>query len=77
MSATTTIKLRKVGNSIGATFPKEILDRLGLEEKSEMIIVETEDGFTLKRYDSDFEAAMEAYHEVAKQYENALRELAK
>ncbi|MEM6326681.1 MAG: AbrB/MazE/SpoVT family DNA-binding domain-containing protein [Bacteroidota bacterium] len=76
MSATI-IKLRKVGNSLGATFPKDLLDRLGLEEKSELHLIETDDGFTLKRYDPDFEAVMEAYREGAKQYANALRELSK
>ena len=73
----TTIKLRKVGNSLGVTFPKEVLDRLGLEEKSELHLIETEDGFTLKRHDPELDAVMAAYRKGAKQYYNALRELSK
>lgn len=77
MTTPTTIKLRRIGNSIGATFPKEALDRLGLEEKSEMHLLVTGDGFVLKRHDADFEEAMTLYKETAARYRNALRELAK
>lgn len=72
-----TITLRRIGNSVGATFPKDVLDRLGVGEKSEMHLVETEEGLLLKRYDADFADMMEAYEVIAKKYENALRELAK
>ena len=76
-SATRTITLRRIGNSVGATFPKEVLDRLGLGEKSELLLVETEDGFELKRYDAEFDRAWAAYLDSKKRYHNVYKELAK
>ncbi len=69
--------LRKIGNSVGVTFPKDVLERVGVAEKSEMYLIETEDGLLLKRHDEHFATMMEAYYVVAEQYKNALRELAK
>ena len=74
---TRTITLRKIGNSIGATFPKDVLERHGLTEGSTLHLVETVEGLKLMPYDADFEDAMAAYEEVAERYKNALRELAK
>ncbi|MEQ8956789.1 MAG: AbrB/MazE/SpoVT family DNA-binding domain-containing protein, partial [Coleofasciculus sp. C2-GNP5-27] len=41
------IKLRKVGNSIGTTFPKEILDKFDLREGDTLTLVVMEDGIKL------------------------------
>ena len=76
-TATRTITLRRIGNSVGATFPKEVLDRLGLEAKSELLLIETEDGFMLKRYDPDFDKGWAAYLDAKKRYHNVFKELAK
>jgi putative addiction module antidote len=70
------IKLRKVGNSIGTTIPKEILDRFNLKEGDELTLVVLEDGIKLMAYDPDFSQVMAAYRQGASQYRNALRELA-
>ena len=72
-----TIKIRKVGNSLGATFPKEVLQKLNVEEGDSVIVTETPDGIQLTAYDPEFERAMEIYKEGSKKYRNALRELAK
>lgn len=72
-----TLKIRKVGNSLGATFPKEVLQKLNLEEGDSVIVTETPDGVLLTAYDPEFEKAMEIYKKVSKRYRNALRELAK
>ena len=74
---THTVTFRKIGNSIGATFPKEIVDAAGIDEKSTWHVVQTPGGLLLKKYDADFEKMMAAYHVIADQYKNALRELAK
>jgi putative addiction module antidote len=37
------VKLQKVGNSIGTSFPKEVLDRLGLVEGDTMNLVVNDD----------------------------------
>ena len=76
-SATPTVTFRKIGNSIGATFPKEVVEAAGIAEKSTWHVVQTADGLLLKKYDEDFERGMAAYRKGAEQYKNALRELSK
>jgi putative addiction module antidote len=70
------VKLRKVGNSIGTSFPKEVLDRLGLVEGDIMNLVVTDDGIKLVIHDPNFDKVMETYKLGASQYRNAMRELA-
>ncbi|MGB7248028.1 MAG: AbrB/MazE/SpoVT family DNA-binding domain-containing protein [Phormidesmis sp.] len=70
------IKLRKVGNSVGTTFPKEILDKFNLREGDALTLVVLEDGLKLIAYDPEFEKVMAAYKQGASQYRNAMRELA-
>lgn len=41
------IKLHKIGNSLGATFPKEVLEQLNLQEGDALTLVILEDGFKL------------------------------
>ena len=71
------VTFRKIGNSIGATFPKEIVEAAGIDEKSTWHVVQTSEGLLLKKYDADFEKIMAAYRVGAEQYKNALRELSK
>lgn len=70
------IKIRKVGNSLGVTFPKELLDQLNVKEGDELYLTKTEQGFELTPYDPEFTAEMEAYRHVARKHRNALRALA-
>ena len=70
------IKLRKVGNSIGTTFPKEILDKFNLMEGDTLTLVVLEDGIKLMAYDPAFEQVMAAYKQGASKYRTAMRELA-
>lgn len=72
----TTLKIRKVGNSLGATFPKEVLQKLKLQEGDTVYVTETPDGVQLTPYDPKFDQAMEAYRKVSNKYRNALRQLA-
>ena len=72
----TTIKIRQVGSSAGAIFPKEVLEELHARIGDTLHLVRTERGFELTAFDPEFESAMEAYREVADEYRNALRELA-
>ena len=70
------IKLQKVGNSIGATFPKEVLEKLGLKEGDALTLVVMEDGIRLTAHDPEFDQVMAAYQQGASQYRNAMKELA-
>ncbi len=72
-----TVKLRKMGGSIGATIPKDLAERLHLDVGDEVFIVATDKGLLITPYDPAFEKAMVVYRRGAKKYKNALRELAK
>ncbi len=71
------IKIRRIGNSLGATLPKEVLQKLNVSEGDTVFLTETTQGVQLTAYDPDFEAAMQAFAETRKNYRNALRKLAK
>lgn len=71
------LKMRRMGGSLGATFPKELTEQMQLHEGDELFLVKTERGYLLTEYDPDFEKAMEAYEVLNRKYRNALRELAK
>lgn len=72
-----TIKIRQVGSSAGAIFPKEVLDELQARIGDTLHLVRTERGFEITPFDPDFEEAMSLYREVAREYRDALRELSR
>lgn len=72
-----TIKLRRIGNSVGVTFPKEWLERLNLTEGDILFVTETERGLELSPYDPDFERAMAIYRQGSQKFRHALKELAR
>jgi len=71
------VKVRKVGNSLGAILPGEVAARLRVKEGDSLSVTETPDGIQLSPYDPEFEAAMEAFDRGRTRYRNALRRLAK
>lgn len=71
------IAVRKVGGSIAATLPKNVVERLGVAPGDHIFVVETEQGVLLTPYDPNFERAMQVYERGAKKYRNALHKLAK
>ncbi|MFM7717533.1 MAG: AbrB/MazE/SpoVT family DNA-binding domain-containing protein, partial [Microcystis sp.] len=54
------LKICKIGNSLGASFPKEVLDKLQVGEGDTIYVTETPDGVQLTTYDPEFEQIMEA-----------------
>lgn len=73
----TALKIRRIGNSLGATLPRAVLDRLKLSEGDTLYLTESPEGFKLTPYDEDFARAMKAFERTRKKYRNAFRELAK
>jgi putative addiction module antidote len=73
----TTIKLRKIGNSLGLILPKEVADQLRVSEGDTLYVVTDTDGAHLTPYDPNFDAAMNAFAKTRRKYRNALRTLAK
>jgi putative addiction module antidote len=71
------LKLAKVGNSVGAVIPKEVLQRLKVGQGDTLYLTETPDGYQMTPYDPEFEEQMGVAREIMKRRRNALRELAK
>lgn len=71
-----TVTLRQVGGSVGATLPKEMVDRLDLAPGDKVLVVETVDGILHSPYSRELEDELAATWRAAKRYRGALRELA-
>ena len=71
------LKVRRIGNSLGVTLPKEALEKLNIGEGENLVLTDDPDGFRLTPYDESFGEAMRAFEEGRKKYRNALRALAK
>jgi len=69
--------VRRVGNSLGITLPKTIVEHYHLNEGDELHLIETDDGVTLTPFDPMFDAWARAYERTNKRYRNTLRALAK
>jgi putative addiction module antidote len=72
-----TLKVRKIGNSLGVVLPKEVLAKLGVGEGDELSVSETPDGVALTGYNEEVQRQLDIGRDLMKRYRNALRELAK
>lgn len=70
-------KVRRVGNALGLTLPKQTVEALHVAEGDLLHLVETEGGVELLAYDPDFEVGVDAFEQTRRQFRNAFRELAK
>ena len=75
MSSSVTI--RKTGNSIGIALPAETRIRLGLEVGQELTLVELSDGIKLVKRNLELERQMAAARDVLREQADVLQELAK
>jgi putative addiction module antidote len=73
---TKTLKLRKIGNSVGVVLPKDLLARLNAKEGDDISITETPNGIQLNKSDTEFEEHMKLVEKVMQRYPNTLRALA-
>ncbi len=71
------LKLRRTGNSLATTWPKEILNRMKVSEGDTLYAVETPHGVLVTPYDPKFQEAMEIAKRVMARDREALKELAK
>ncbi len=74
---TSSIKLRKIGNSLGLILPKEVAERLRVGEGDVLHVVTDGDGARLTPYDPQFAAALKAFGRTRRKFRNALHALAK
>ncbi|MDB6053861.1 MAG: addiction module antidote [Verrucomicrobiales bacterium] len=71
------LKLRQIGNSVGAVFPKEALAAMNVQEGDTLYLTQAPGGFRVAAVNPDFAKAMEIAEEGMRQYRDALSELAK
>jgi putative addiction module antidote len=72
----TALKLRKTGNSLSTTWPKELLSRLNVKEGDRLFVVETKHGVMLTPYDPQFERTLQNAEKVIERFKNAYKVLA-
>ena len=72
-----TLKLTRVGNSLGVVLPKEVLARLKLDKGDTLFLTESPDGYRITPFDPTFERQMEVARKVMHRRRAVLRELAK
>lgn len=73
----TALKLTKIGNSVGAVFPRELLARLHVEAGDTIYLTESPEGARITPYNPNFAHQMEAAEKIMKKRRSVLRELAK
>ncbi|HEY5238747.1 MAG TPA: hypothetical protein VIJ62_10240 [Rhizomicrobium sp.] len=71
------LKLIQIGNSVGVTFPKELLSAMNVDKGATITATSGPDGFRLTPYDPDIDRQVEAGREFMKEYRDTLRALAK
>jgi putative addiction module antidote len=72
------LKLRKIGNSVGVVFPKEVLAHFKVSEGDTIVLTEGVDNtMRLSSSNPEFTRQMEAAQDIIQRYRNTLRELAK
>ncbi|HET7849556.1 MAG TPA: AbrB family transcriptional regulator [Pseudolabrys sp.] len=72
------LQIKKIGNSLGLIFPKELLARLKLKEGDKLHVIEqTERGIKLTPYDPRHAKAMELARRSFRKYADTYKALAK
>ncbi len=73
-----TVKVRKVGNSLGMVLPKEAVARMNVREGDTIYLTEAPDGgFRLTPVNEDFAEQIGLADDIMREDRNILRELAK
>jgi putative addiction module antidote len=72
----TELKLRRTGNSLSTTWPKELLARLNVKEGDRLFVIETRHGVMITPYDPQFERTMQNADRVIERFKHAYKALA-
>ncbi len=71
-----TVKIRKIGNSFGITFPKKLIERFHLKEGDVLNLTEDNTVIRLTPYDADFEEWVNNFEKTNRKFRNVLKKLA-
>ena len=69
-------ELIAIGNSGGAIFPKELLEKLRVSKGDTLTVSETPNGLELSPYDPDFAEAMNLAETIMREDRDVLKKLA-
>lgn len=72
-----TLKIRRIGNSLGVVLPKEALERLKAGEGDELVLQPGPDGYVLKVNDPEVERLLGLARGIMAKRRKVLRALAK
>lgn len=72
-----TVKVRRIGNSLGVILPREQVVQLRLREGDALHVFPDTEGLRLTPFDPRFESATEAFERTRRKYRSALHLLAK
>ncbi len=70
------LEIRRIGNSLGANIPPELLEKLMVREGDFLYVTETSEGILLSPHDPELTEIMEVAKDVSSRYKNALKKLA-
>ena len=71
------LKLTQIGKSVGAVFPRELLNQLQLEKGDALYVTESPDGLRITKHNPEFAEQMQAARDIMKRRRDVLHELAK
>jgi len=72
----TPLKITTVGNSVGIILPKELLEKLRVDQGDTLFVIETQNGIELIPCNPELAAHMEIAERVMKEDRDVLRRLA-
>lgn len=73
----TSLKIRKIGNSLGVVLPKDLLEQLKAGEGDTLAVKQDGTGYRIEVSDAETERLMELAEEIIEENRNVLRVLAK
>mgnify|MGYP001823180262 CR=1 FL=1 len=71
------VTAHKMGGTVGATLPRESVERFHIKAGDVLNVIETPEGILITPLDPDFAKAVEVYDRGARKFRNALHELSK
>jgi len=72
----TTLKVRKVGNSLGVVLSRDVVARLGVANGDDLFLIQTQGGYQITPYDPKFAKQVSVAERIMKKRRNMLRKLA-
>lgn len=72
----TPLKLTTVGNSVGIILPKELLEKLRVDQGDTLYVIETQNGIELIPYNPELAVQMEIAERIMQEDRDVLRRLA-